>query len=88
MRRQFVLDERTDKLLENLATEGGGNRSMIVRAAIQHFADMEAHLDKLESDPGFQKMMAESDKAIREGRVTSHEEVVRMSRARARNKKK
>jgi hypothetical protein len=37
MRRQFVLDKRTDKLLENLATEGGGNRSMIVRAAIQHF---------------------------------------------------
>jgi predicted transcriptional regulator len=88
MRRQFVLDKRTDKLLENLAMEGGGNRSMIVRAAIQHFADMEAHLDTFESDPGFQKMMAESDKAIREGRITSHDEVVRMSRALAKKKKK
>ncbi|HXM99508.1 MAG TPA: hypothetical protein VN982_13620 [Candidatus Dormibacteraeota bacterium] len=88
MRRQFVLDKRTNKLLDNLATEGGGNRSMIVRAAIQHFADVQDDLEKIENDPAFQKMMAESDKAIREERVTSHKEVVRMSRALAKKRKK
>jgi hypothetical protein len=48
---------------------------------------MEDRLDKIESDPAFQKMMAESDKAIREGRVTPHSEVVRMSRARTKKRK-
>src|SRR5713226_237032 len=47
----------------------------------------EDRLDKIESDPAFQKMMAESDKAIREGRVTPHSEVVRMSRARTKKRK-
>ncbi len=83
MRRQFVLDKRTDKLIEELASNGVGNRSMVVRTAVQLLADMEDRLDKIEADPAFQKMMAESDRAIREGRVTPHSEVVRMSRARA-----
>src|ERR1700719_4653954 len=86
MRRQFVLDKRTNKLLEELASYRAGNRSMVVREAIQLYADMEDRLDKIEADPGFQKMMNESDKAIREGRVTPHSEGLRM--ARARNKKK
>ena len=86
MRRQFVLDKRTNKLLEELASYRAGNRSMVVREAIQLYADMEDRLDKIEADPAFQKMMDESDKAIREGRVTPHSEGLRM--ARARNKKK
>lgn len=86
MRRQFVLDKRTDKLLEELASYRAGNRSLVVREAIQVYADMEERLDQVEADPAFQKMMAESDKAIREGRVTPHEEVKRM--AGARNKKR
>jgi len=86
MRRQFVLDKRTNKLLEELASYRAGNRSMVVREAIQLYADMEDRLDKIEADPAFQKMMDESDKAIREGRVTPHNEGLRM--ARARNKKK
>lgn len=86
MRRQFVLDKRTDKLLEELASYRAGNRSLVVREAIQVYADMEERLDQVEADPAFQKMMAESDKAIREGRVTLHEEVKRM--AEARNKKR
>jgi len=81
MRRQFVLDKRTNKLLEELASYRAGNRSMVVREAIQLYADMEDRLDRIEADPAFQKMMDESDKAIREGRVTSHKEVLRMLRA-------
>jgi Arc/MetJ-type ribon-helix-helix transcriptional regulator len=87
MRRQFVLDKRTDKLIEELASNGVGNRSMVVRTAVQLLADMEDRLDRIESDPAFQKMMAESDRAIREGRVTPHSEVVRMSRARAKKRR-
>jgi predicted transcriptional regulator len=81
MRKQFVLDKRTEKLLDELASYRGGNRSLVIREAIQVYSDMEDRLEKIEADPGFQKMMEESDRAIREGRVTPHEEVVRKSKS-------
>ncbi|HKM80785.1 MAG TPA: hypothetical protein VJY15_07475 [Candidatus Acidoferrum sp.] len=81
MRKQFVLDKRTNKLLEELASHNGGNSSLIVRQAIQVYADVELRLDKIEADPAFQAMMANSDADIKAGRVISHEEVVRKSRA-------
>jgi predicted transcriptional regulator len=89
MRRQFVLDKRTNKLLEELASYRAGNRSMVVREAIQLYADMEDRLDKIEADPAFQKMMDESDADIKAGRVMTHDEVVKLSRAKnARSKKR
>jgi predicted transcriptional regulator len=81
MRKQFVLDKRTEKLLDELASYRGGNRSLVIREAIQIYSDMEDRLEKIEADPAFQKMMEESDRAIREGRLTPHEEVVRRSKA-------
>ncbi len=89
MRCQFVLDERTNRLLEELAADRAGNRSHVVREAIQLYADMEARLGEIEADPRFQRMMAESEKAIREGRLYTQEEVEReLRRARRRRKKK
>jgi predicted transcriptional regulator len=88
MRRQFVLDKRTNKLLEELASYRAGNRSMIVREAIQYYADMENELDKIESDPDFQKMIAQSDADIRAGRGIPHSEVVKAFRAKAAKRKK
>lgn len=88
MRRQFVLDKRTNKLLEELASYRAGNRSMVVREAIQLYADMEDHLDKIEADPRFQEMMAKSEADIRAGRTIPHSEAVRMSRAKAAKSKK
>jgi predicted transcriptional regulator len=88
MRHQFVLDERTNKLLEELASYRDGNRSVIVREAIQLYADMEDRLDKIEADPAFQKMMAKSDADIKAGRVIPHSEVVKMSRARSAKRRK
>ena len=88
MRRQFVLDKRTNKLLEELASYRAGNRSMVVREAIQYYADMEDQLDKIEADPKFKKMMAQSDADIRAGRVIPHSEIVKMSRARSAKRKK
>jgi hypothetical protein len=61
MRMQFVLDKRTNKLLEELAAYQGGNRSLVVRRAIQVYSDVESQLDEIEADPGFQAMMAKSD---------------------------
>ena len=61
MRRQFVLDKRTNKLLEELASYRAGNRSMVVREAIQYYADMENDLDKIEADPEFQKTYVENE---------------------------
>jgi hypothetical protein len=82
MRKQFVLDKRSNELLEKLASRRGGNCSLVIREVIQVYADIERRLDKIEADPGFQAMMRQSDNDIRQGRVTSHEEVLRMSRAR------
>jgi predicted transcriptional regulator len=88
MRKQFVLDKRTNKLLEELASYNGGNRSLIVRQAIQVYSDMEDRLDKIEADPAFQAMMGKSDADIQAGRMTPHEEVVRRSGALSKRKTK
>jgi predicted transcriptional regulator len=88
MRRQFVLDKRTNKLLEELASYRAGNRSMVVREAIQYYADMEDEIDKIEADPEFQKMIAQSDADIRAGRGIPHSEVVKAFRVRAAKRKK
>jgi predicted transcriptional regulator len=86
MRKQFVLDKRTDGLLDELAAYRGGHRSLVIREAIQAHADMEDRLDKLEADAAFQKMIRESERAIAEGRVTPHEQVLRIARRNGKRK--
>lgn len=81
MRRQFVLDKKSSRALNRLAAEGAGNYSAIVRRGIELVAEQEAMLDAIEQDPGFLRMMEESEKAFRAGRFTSHEEVMRLARA-------
>ena len=83
MRKQFVLDRRTDRLLQELATYRAGNRSMVVREAIQLYADMEDYLDRIEADPGFQEMMAKSDSDIKAGRLIPHDQALRMLRSKS-----
>lgn len=87
VRRQFVLDKRTNKLLEELASYRAGNCSLVVRQAIQVYANMEDRLDKIEADPSFQRMMDESERDIRKGRVTPHAKLLRMLRTRRKKKK-
>jgi hypothetical protein len=57
MRRQFVLDRATNRLLNQLAAENAGVHSHVVRQAIHLFADMEARLDALEADPAFRRWL-------------------------------
>ena len=77
MRRQFVLDERSERLLEDLAAERAGKRSFVVREAIRLYAAMESYLEEAEADPGFQRMMERSASDIRSGRVYRQAEVRR-----------
>jgi hypothetical protein len=88
MRKQFVLDKRTEILLNEMASYPGGSRSLVIREAIQVHSEMEDRLEKIEADPAFQKTREESDRAIREVRVTPHEEVVRKTRALAKRSAK
>jgi predicted transcriptional regulator len=77
MRHQFVLDKKSNRLLQELAESRGGNRSLVVREAIAVYADREAYLDKVESDPKFIAMMEKSAADIRAGRVSEQAEVER-----------
>ena len=71
MRCQFVLDKTTNGLLDDLASARAGNRSFVVREAIQFYASMESALEEAEEDSGFQEMMSRSAADIRAGRVFS-----------------
>jgi hypothetical protein len=85
MRRQFVLDEKSNQLLEELAETRAGNRSLVVREAIGLFAAMESSLEGIESDPKFLKMMQTTTADIRAGRVHTQEHV---ERSLAKNKRR
>src|SRR5579864_85528 len=78
MRHQFVLDKKSNRLLDELAESRGGNRSRVVREAIAVYADQEAYLEKIEADPKFIKMMEKSAADIREGRVFTQEDFRRL----------
>jgi predicted transcriptional regulator len=69
MRSQFVLDDETEALLNELSAARAGNRSFVVREAIHLYANLEEWLDTLEADPGLQRMVASSAEDIEAGRV-------------------
>jgi predicted transcriptional regulator len=86
MRCQFVLDEKTERLLQELAATRAGNRSFVVREALQFYASIESRLEEIESDPAFRRMMERSAADFRAGRTISHAEVRRRYPKRARGK--
>ena len=65
MRHQFVLDKKSNRLLDELA------ESSVM------YADQEAYLEKIEADPKFIEMMEKSAADIRAGRVSEQAEVER-----------
>jgi len=83
-RRQFVLDDGTNRLLEDLAADRAGNLSFVVREAIQLYARMEDQLLEMESNADFQRMMEQSAVDIRAGRIVSHAEVKKRARSKKR----
>jgi predicted transcriptional regulator len=77
MRRQFILDKKSNLLLDQLAEARAGNRSLVVREAIELYAAVEASLDEIESDPKFVTMIKRTAADIRGGRVSSQKAVER-----------
>ena len=77
IRRQFVLDKKTDRTIRSLAEEGYGSRSRVVREAVAALAEREAMFEKVESNPGFIKMMERADEDVRAGRLIPQEEIER-----------
>jgi predicted transcriptional regulator len=86
MRHQFVLDKKSNRLLNDLAESRDGNRSRVVREAIAVYADQEAYLETIESDPKFIEMMEKSAADIKAGRVFSQEEAERYVAAKRKRK--
>ena len=84
MRRQFVLDDRSEKLLDHLAAARAGNRSFVVREAIALYASLEDRLGEIEAQPGFQRMMRQTAADISAGRVVTHSQVKKLARHSAR----
>ena len=79
-KRHILLDPRTDRLLDRLATAHSGNPSLVVRHALRQYGAMEEMFDRIEADPGFQRMMERSEADFKAGRFVSHDEVVRAVR--------
>ena len=80
-RRQFVLDKKSNRTLNQLAGDGAGNFSSIVRRGIQLVAEQEAMFDAIESNPGFIAMMEQSDKDFQAGRYITLDELKKKLRA-------
>ena len=80
MRRQFVLDERSERLLDRLAASRAGNRSFVVREAIALYASLEERLAEIESQPGFRQLMRQTAADIEAGRVLTHAQVKKLVR--------
>lgn len=80
MRRQFVLDERSEELLDRLAASRAGNRSFVVREAIALYASLEDRLAEIESEPGFRCLMRQTAADIKSGRVLPHAQVKKLVR--------
>ena len=75
MRRQFVLDERSERLLDRLAASRAGNRSFVVREAIALYASLGDRLAEIESQPGFRRLLRQTAADMEAGRVLTHAQV-------------
>ncbi len=80
MLRQFVLDGRTERLLNRLALTRDANRNVIVREAIELYASLQERLDAVESQPGFQRLMRQTAADIEADRVLRHAQVKKLVR--------
>ena len=82
MRRQFVLDARSEQLLDQLAAARAGNRSFVVREAIALYAALEERLTEMESQPGFLRLMRQTAADIEAGRILTHAQAEKRLRRR------
>jgi predicted transcriptional regulator len=85
---QVTIDEETARLLETLAAPRARNKSFVVREAVRRMAEQEGfeqYLDWLEQQPGVRVSLERGLADEREGRMVSHERVLkRLRKPRAR----
>lgn len=82
---QVVLDDDTYRLLKALAQPRAGNKSFVVREALRYFADRESVeriLDGIFAQHHAREAMEAGVAARNEGRLVSHQSVVRGVRRR------
>lgn len=81
-RRQILLDEESDRILETVAAPNGGNKSLAVREVLKTHCAMETLLDRIERSHGasLSRQKRRSEHGFREGRFTTLEEVKRRTR--------
>lgn len=77
---QVVLDDKSYRLLKELAAPRAGNQSFVVREAIRYFAErekVERVLDAVLLQPHAREAMDAGIAAWREGRLRPYNEVTR-----------
>lgn len=82
-RVQVVLDDKSYRLLKELASPRAGNQSFVVREAIRYFAErekVERALDAVLVQPHAREVMDAGIAAWRQGRLRPHAEVVKGNR--------
>jgi len=80
---QVTIDEQTAKLLESLAAPRAGNKSFVVREALQRMAEQEGfeqYLDWLEQQPQVRSSLERALGDERTGRIKTHQQVLRRLR--------
>jgi hypothetical protein len=78
-RRQILLDEESDRILEQLAQFHSGDRSQAIRATLKMHKTMQAMLDDLERTHAaeLRHQKDRSEKSFRDGTAVPWDEVKR-----------
>jgi predicted transcriptional regulator len=81
-RRQILLDDETDRILDQLAQLHSGDRSRAIREALKMHRTMEGMLDELEAlyADELKRQKERSEREFREGNVVTLEEMKRRYR--------
>ena len=81
-RRQILLDDESERILESLAKPHAGNKSLAIREALKMQNAVLTLLDEIEHfhSASLRRQKERSERGFREGKFTSWEEVERRNR--------
>ncbi|HLM98865.1 MAG TPA: hypothetical protein VK335_06265 [Bryobacteraceae bacterium] len=81
-RRQILLDDESDRILDGMAQVHSGNRSLAVREALKTHKTVESMLREMERVHGaeLRRQKARSERSFRNGTAVPWEQVKKRSR--------
>ena len=81
-RRQILLDEESDRILDGMAQVHSGNRSLAVREALKTHKTVESMLQEMERahDSELRHQKVRSEKSFRNGTAVPWEQVKKRNR--------